>query len=99
MKPHFKNLSLLSASNTIMITNEGGTQNASVPSRCRMRKLCLSAAQTDLGSQADGKRGEVRRRSRTCARKATTLAPLPLRFVGTRGFPRDGMSGSPLPVM
>ena len=54
MKPHFNSLSLLSASNTIHDHNEGGTQNASVPSGCRIRKMCLSAAQTDSGARLTG---------------------------------------------
>ena len=86
MKPHFNSLSFLSASDTVHDHKRRWDSECIVPSGCRIRKMCLSAAQTDSGARLTGSGGEVRRRSRTCARKATTLAPLLLRFVGARGF-------------
>jgi len=85
MKPHFSSLSFLSASDTVH-DHKRRWDSECIGAVSRIRKMCLSAAQTDSGARLTGSGGEVRRRSRTCARKATTLALLLLRSVGARGF-------------
>jgi hypothetical protein len=89
MKPHFNSLSLLTASNTIHDHKRRWDSECIGAVRLPNTEDVPVGCADGFGSQADGKWGEVRRRSRTCARKATTLAPL-LRFVGARGFePRN----------
>src|SRR4029077_11394440 len=83
-----------------MITNEGGTQNASVPPGCRIWKTCLPAAQTDSGARLTGSgaklgadRAHVREKRlpspRCCASWAhedLNLGPLPCQGVWVAGL-------------